>query len=324
MKIVVLDGYTLNPGDISWKSMEQFGELKVYDRTSYDLGSEDLIVERVGDAEVVFTNKTPISKNAIEKMPNLKFIGVLATGFNIVDTDAAAAAGIVVTNIPTYGTDAVSQMAIALLLEICHHAGEHSSSVKRGEWANNSDWCYWNYPLIELAGKTMGIIGYGRIGQGTGRIAQALGMKVIAYDEYRNLSLENESMKYVDLDELMAKSDVITLHCPLFESTKGMINKDTISKMKDNVIIINNSRGPLVVEEDLAEALNSGKVGAAAVDVVSTEPIKVNNPLLEAKNCIITPHISWAPKESRARLMNIAIENLKQFLEGNPVNIVNR
>lgn len=324
MKIVVLDGYTLNPGDISWKCMEQFGELKVYDRTSYDLNSEDLIVERVGDAEVVFTNKTPISKNALEKMPNLKFIGVLATGFNIVDTDAATEAGIVVTNIPTYGTDAVSQMAIALLLEICHHTGEHSNSVKRGEWANNSDWCYWNYPLIELAGKTMGIIGYGRIGQGTGRIAQALGMKVIAYDEYRNLSLENENMKYVDLDELMAKSDVITLHCPLFESTQGMINKDTISKMKDNVIIINNSRGQLIVEEDLAEALNSGKVAAAAVDVVSTEPIKTSNPLLEAKNCIITPHISWAPKESRARLMNIAIENLKQYLEGNPVNVVNR
>lgn len=323
MKIVVLDGYTLNPGDISWENMETFGELKVYDRTSNDLIGEDLVIERVGDAEAVFTNKTPISKNALKKMPNLKFIGVLATGYNIVDVDAAKEAGIVVTNIPTYGTDAVSQMAIALLLEICHHAGEHSSSVKRGEWANNQDWCYWNYPLIELAGKTMGIIGYGRIGQGTGRIAQALGMKVIAYDQYKNQSLESDTMKYVELDELMAKSDVITLHCPLFESTAGMINKNTISKMKDNVIIINNSRGPLIVEEDLAEALNSGKVGAAAVDVVSTEPIKMNNPLLKAKNCIITPHISWAPKESRARLMNIAIENLKQFLEGNPVNVVN-
>jgi glycerate dehydrogenase len=323
MKIVVLDGYTLNPGDISWENMEKFGELKVYDRTSYDLIGEDLVIERVGDAEAVFTNKTPISKNALKKMPNLKFIGVLATGFNIVDVDAAKEAGIVVTNIPTYGTDAVSQMAIALLLEICHHVGEHSSSVKRGEWANNQDWCYWNYPLIELAGKTMGIIGYGRIGQGTGRIAQALGMKVLAYDQYKNQSLESDTMKYVEIDELMAKSDVITLHCPLFESTEGMINKNTISKMKDNVIIINNSRGPLIVEEDLAEALNSGKVGAAAVDVVSTEPIKMDNPLLKAKNCIITPHISWAPKESRTRLMDIAIENLKQFLEGNPVNVVN-
>lgn len=324
MKIVVLDGYTLNPGDISWKCMEKFGELKVYDRTSYDLVREDLVIERVGDAEAVFTNKTPISKNALKKMPNLKFIGVLATGFNIVDVDAAKEAGIVVTNIPTYGTDAVSQMAIALLLEICHHVGEHNSSVKRGEWANNKDWCYWDYPLIELAGKTMGIIGYGRIGQGTGRIAQALGMKVLACDQYQNQSLENETMQYVELDELMAKSDVITLHCPLLESTEGMINKNTISKMKDNVIIINNSRGALIVEEDLAEALNSGKVGAAAVDVVSTEPIKMTNSLLKAKNCIITPHISWAPKESRERLMNIAIENLKQFLEGNPVNVVNK
>jgi glycerate dehydrogenase len=318
MKIVVLDGYTLNPGDITWKGLEKLGELKVYDRSG-----EDLIVESVGDAEAVFTNKTPLSKDVLKKMTNLKFIGVLATGYNIVDVDAAKELGIVVTNIPTYGTDAVSQMAIALLLGICHHVGEHSESVKRGEWANNLDWCYWNYPLIELAGKTMGIIGYGRIGQGTGRIAQALGMKVIAYDQYKNQSLESNTMKYVELDELMEKSDVISLHCPLFENTKGIINKNTISKMKDGVKIINNSRGPLIVEEDLAEALNSGKVGAAAVDVVSTEPIKMDNPLLKAKNCIITPHISWAPKESRERLMNIAIENLKQFLEGKPINVVN-
>ena len=319
MKIVVLDGYTLNPGDITWEGLEKLGELKVYDRSS-----EEQIIERVGDAQVVFTNKTPLSKDVLKKMNNLKFIGVLATGYNIVDVDAAKDLGIVVTNIPTYGTDAVSQMAIALLLGICHHVGEHNESVKRGEWANNLDWCYWNYPLIELAGKTMGIIGYGKIGKSTGRIAQALGMNVIAYDQYKNKSLESNTMKYVELDELMAKSDVITLHCPLFESTKGMINKNTISKMKDGVMIINNSRGPLIVEKDLAEALNSGKVGAAAVDVVSTEPIKVNNPLLKAKNCIITPHISWAPKESRERLMNIAIENLKQFLTGNSTNVVNR
>jgi len=319
MKIVVLDGYTLNPGDITWEELEKLGELKVYDRSE-----EDLIIERVGDAEVVFTNKTPLSKDSLKKMTNLKFIGVLATGYNIVDVDAAKELGIVVTNIPTYGTDAVSQMAIALLLGICHHVGEHSESVKCGEWANNLDWCYWKYPLIELAGKTIGIIGYGRIGQGTGRIAQALGMNVIACDQYRDQSLESNTMKYVELDELMAKSDVITLHCPLFESTKGIINKNTILKMKDGVMIINNSRGPLIVEEDLAQALNSGKVGAAAVDVVSTEPIKMDNPLLKAKNCIITPHISWAPKESRERLMNIAIENLKQFLANKPVNIVNK
>lgn len=319
MKIVVLDGYTLNPGDITWEELEKLGELKVYDRSG-----EEQIIERVGDAEVVFTNKTPLSKGALKKMTHLKFICVLATGYNIVDVDAAKKLGIVVTNIPTYGTDAVSQMAIALLLEICHHVGEHSESVKCGEWTNSLDWCYWKYPLIELAGKTMGIIGYGRIGQGTGRIAQALGMNVIAYDKQRKQSLESNTMKYVELNELMAKSDVITLHCPLFESTKGIINKSTISKMKDGVKIINNSRGPLIVEEDLAQALNSGKVGAAAVDVVSTEPIKKDNPLLKAKNCIITPHISWAPKESRERLMNIAIENLKQFLAEKPVNVVNK
>lgn len=319
MKIVVLDGYTLNPGDITWEKLEKLGELKVYDRSR-----EDQIIERVGEAEVVFTNKTPLSKDALKKMNHLKFIGVLATGYNIVDVGAAKELGIVVTNIPTYGTDAVSQMAIALLLGICHHVGEHSESVKRGEWSNNLDWCYWNYPLIELAGKIMGIIGYGRIGQATGRIAQALGMNVIAYDQYKNQSLESNTMKYVELDELMAKSDVITLHCPLFESTRGIINKNTISQMKDGVKIINNSRGPLIVEEDLAEALNSGKVGAAAVDVVSTEPIKMDNPLLKAKNCIITPHISWAPKESRERLLNIAIENLEQFLAKVPINVVNK
>ena len=319
MKIVVLDGYTLNPGDITWEKLEKLGELKVYDRSR-----EDQIIERVGEAEVVFTNKTPLSKDALKKMNHLKFIGVLATGYNVVDVDAAKELGIVVTNIPTYGTDAVSQMAIALLLGICHHVGEHSESVKRGEWSNNLDWCYWNYPLIELAGKIMGIIGYGRIGQATGRIAQALGMNVIAYDQYKNQSLESNTMKYVELDELMAKSDVITLHCPLFESTRGIINKNTISQMKDGVKIINNSRGPLIVEEDLAEALNSGKVGAAAVDVVSTEPIKMDNPLLKAKNCIITPHISWAPKESRERLLNIAIENLEQFLTKVPINVVNK
>jgi glycerate dehydrogenase len=324
MKIVVLDGYTLNPGDLSWKGIEKFGTLDVYDRTAYDISGKDLIIDRVKDAEIVFTNKTPLSKEIIDKLPKLKFIGVLATGYNIVDINAAKAKGVVVCNIPTYGTDSVGQMAIALLLEMCHHAGAHSESVKKGEWANNSDWCYWNYPLIELSGKTMGIIGYGRIGQVTGRIAQAMGMKVAAFDEYKNNSLESDTMKYVDLDTLLASSDVIALHCPLFESTKGIINKDNIAKMKDGVMIINNSRGPLVVEQDLADALNSGKVGGAAVDVVSTEPIKNDNPLLKAKNCIITPHISWAPKESRQRLMDIAADNLEKFLSGSPVNVVNK
>lgn len=322
MKIVVLDGYTLNPGDITWDGLEKLGDLTVYDRTSYDRNRDDLIIERVGDAEAVFTNKTPLSRDALNRMPNLKFIGVLATGYNIVDIKAAKDFGIIVSNIPTYGTDAVGQMAMALLLEMCHHVWAHSEAVKNGDWTNNPDWCFWNYPLIELAGKTAGILGYGRIGQTTARIAQAFGMSVLAYDQFPNKALENAAMRYVELDELLVKSDVIFLHCPLFENTKGIINKDTIARMKDGVMIINNSRGPLVAEQDLADALNSGKVAGAALDVVSTEPIEMNNPLLKAKNCIITPHISWAPKESRQRLMDIAVDNLKNFLEGNPVNVI--
>lgn len=323
MQIVVLDGYTLNPGDLTWDGLKSIGDVTIYDRTANNSNDINLIIERAKNAEIVFTNKTPLSREALDKMPNLKYIGVLATGYNVVDVEAAKEKGIKVSNIPTYGTDAVSQMAIALLLELCHHAGAHSDSVKKGEWANNADWCYWNYPLIELSGKTMGIVGYGKIGQATGKIAQALGMNVIAFDSYVNKDLESETMKYVDIDTLLTNSDVITLHCPLFDSTKGIINKDTIAKMKDGVMIINNSRGPLIVEEDLAEALNNGKVAGAALDVVSSEPIKADNPLLEAKNCIITPHISWAPVESRQRLMDIAVNNLQKFLEGSPVNIVN-
>lgn len=318
MKIVVLDGYTLNPGDITWEGLESLGDVTVYDRT----GAED-IVSRIGDADVVYTNKTPLTRETFDACGNIKFVGVLATGYNIVDIEAAKEKGIIVSNIPTYGTDAVCQYAIALLLELCHHVGEHSECVKRGEWTNNPDWCFWNHPLMELAGKTMGIIGFGRIGQGTGRIAQALGMKVLAFDEYKNPALENENCKYADLDTLLKESDVISLHCPLFPSTEGIINKDTIAKMKDGVLIINDSRGPLIVEEDLRDALNSGKVGGAAVDVVSTEPIRMDNPLLEAKNMIITPHIAWAPKESRQRLMDIAVDNLAKFKEGNPQNVVN-
>lgn len=319
MKIVVLDGYTENPGDLTWEGLENLGELTVYDRTP-----ADRVVERIGDAEAVYTNKTPITKAVLNACPNVKFIGVLATGYNVVDVEAAKSKGIPVANIPTYGTDAVSQFAIALLFELCHHIGEHSDCVKKGDWTNNADWCFWNYPLVELAGKTMGIIGFGRIGKKTGQIAQALGMKVVAYDSYRNPALESETCKYVELEELLKVSDVVTLHCPLFPATNGIINKETIAKMKDGVMIINNSRGPLIVEEDLKDALNSGKVGGAAVDVVSTEPIQMDNPLLHAKNMIITPHISWAPKESRQRLMNISVENLAKFIAGSPVNIVNK
>lgn len=316
MKIVVLDGYTLNPGDLSWERLRDLGEVTVYDRTP-----SDKVVERIGDAEVVFTNKTPITEETLSKT-NVKFIGVLATGYNVVDTAAAKAKGVAVTNIPTYGTASVAQMTFAHIMEICHHVGEHNEAVKAGEWTNNADWCFWKHPLIELEGKNMGVIGYGRIGQAVGRIAQAYGINVLAFDEYKNRNLECETMKYVELDELLAESDIISLHCPLFESTKGIINKNTIEKMKDGVIIINTSRGPLVVEEDLAEALNSGKVYAAGLDVVSSEPIKEDNPLLKAKNAFITPHIAWAPKESRERLMNIAVDNLKNYLEGKPVNLV--
>lgn len=321
MKIVVLDGYCLNPGDLSWDGLNALGECTVYDRTS--LTNVEEVIERIGDAEVVYTNKTPMPREVFERCTNIRFVGVLATGYNVVDVDAAREKGIPVTNIPTYGTASVGQFAIALLLEICHHIGHHNQAVHEGKWEHNPDWCFWDYPLIELDGKTMGIIGYGRIGQSTGRIAQALGMKVLAYDSYRNPDLENENCRYGDLDEVLSSSDVIALHCPLFPETEGIVNKENIAKMKDGVIILNNSRGPLIVEEDLAEALNSGKVAAAGLDVVSTEPIKGDNPLLKAKNCIITPHISWAPKESRQRLMDIAVNNLKAYLEGKPVNVVN-
>ena len=313
--IVILDGYTENPGDLSWEGFAKLGDVTVYDRTD----AKD-IHSRIGNADIVITNKTPLSKEAIESAPNIKYIGVLATGYNVVDTKAAKEKGIPVCNIPTYGTDAVAQFAFALLLEIAHHVQHHSDAVKQGRWAHCPDFCFWDYPLIELAGKTMGLIGYGRIGQAVGRIARAFGMQVIAYDSYQDPKQQDV---YVSLDELLNRSDVISLHCPLFEQTKGIINKDSIAKMKDGVILLNNSRGPLIVEQDLADALNSGKVYAAGLDVVSTEPIREDNPLLTAKNCLITPHISWAPKESRQRLMDIAVENLKVFLSGKSQNVVN-
>ncbi len=320
MKIIVLDGYTLNPGDLNWEGFQQLGEITVYDRTPLD---ENEIIKRIGDAEIVLTNKTPISRNTLEACTSIQYIGVLATGYNIVDVAAAKEKKVPVCNIPTYGTEAVGQYTIALLLEICHHIGHHSREVHNGRWEKNQDWCFWDYPLIELAGKSIGIIGYGKIGQTTGKIAQALGMKVLAHDRYQNPELINENCRYVALEELLAESDVIALHCPLFPDTEGIINKDTIAKMKNGVIIINDSRGPLIVEQDLADALNSGKVYAAAVDVVTTEPIKGDNPLLSAKNCIITPHMAWAPKESRSRLMNIAVSNLEAFLKNEPVHVVN-
>ena len=317
MKIVVLDGYTENPGDLSWNGLESLGELTVYDRTQ-----SDEIAARIRGSGAVYVNKVALDRETIFSAPDLKFIGVLATGYNVVDIAAARERGIAVCNIPTYGTAAVGQFAIAMLLEICHHVAHHSDAVHAGRWEQNADWCFWDYPLIELAGKTMGIIGFGRIGQTTGRIARALGMNVIAYDEYES-GAGRALAEYTALDALFARSDVIALHCPLLPSTQGIINRENIAKMKDGVIILNNARGPLIVEQDLADALNSGKVYAAGLDVVSTEPIRGDNPLLKAKNCLITPHISWAPKESRQRLMEIAADNLRRFLEGSPVNVVN-
>lgn len=318
MKIVILDGYTENPGDLSWSGFEALGDVTVYDRTP-----ADKIVERIGDAEAVIVNKVPITRETLSQCPGIRYVGVLATGYNVIDTDACKEKGIVVSNIPTYGTDAVGQFAIALLLEICHHIGHHSQAVHDGRWSSNIDWCFWDYPLIELAGKTMGIIGFGRIGRSTGQIAKAMGMKVIAYDAYP--TDEGKAIaEYVDLETLLADSDVISLHCPLTKENQDLICKETIQKMKDGVILLNNSRGPLINESDLADALNSGKVYAAGLDVVSEEPIREDNPLLSAKNCLITPHISWAPKESRQRLMDIAVDNLEKYIQGEPQNVVNR
>lgn len=320
MKIVVLDGYTENPGDLSWKGLEELGELTVYERTS--LTDEQEIIDRIGNAEIVLTNKTPISKGILDACPNIKFIALLATGYNVVDVAYAREKAIPVSNVPAYGTASVSQYAIALLLEVCHHIGHHSQAVLEGRWESCKDFCFWDYPLIELEGKTIGIIGFGRIGQSTGRVAKALGMKVLAYDVYPS-DRGRTIGEYVELDMLLGSSDVIALHCNLTEENVGIINRETIEKMKDGVIVINNARGQLIVEEDLADALNCGKVAAAGLDVVSTEPVRGDNPLLKAKNCLITPHISWAPVESRQRIMDCSVENVRAFLTGEEVHVVN-
>ena len=312
MKITILDGYTENPGDLSWDGVARFGNLKIFDRTS--LTDEQEIIDHIGEADIVITNKTPINRHVLDSCPSIRFITVLATGYNIVDVKYAAQKGIPVSNVPSYGTEAVGQFAIALLLEICHNIGYHNNTVHDGKWSNCKDFCYWDYPLIELAGKAMGIIGFGRIGQTTGRIARALGMRIIAYDNHPTES-GKQIGDYVELETLYAQSDVICLHCPLFPETNGIINRDSIAKMKNGVIIINNSRGSLIVEQDLVDALHCGKIAAAAVDVVSTEPIPKNNVLLSAPNCIITPHISWAPKESRQRIMECTAENIQAFFE---------
>lgn len=320
MKIVILDAYTANPGDLSWGALEALGDLTLYDRTPLD--DETEILKRIGDADVVLTNKTPLSGTVIKNAPNLRYIGVLATGYNIVDIAAAKEKGIPVANVPAYSTDSVAQLTIALLLEICHHVGHHSDAVHAGRWENSADFCFWDFPLIELAGKTIGIIGFGSIGQSVARIAKALGMRVVAYSRTEK-EAGRALAEYVPLDRLLAESDVISLHCPLSEATQGIINKETIAKMKDGAILLNSSRGPLLVDQDVADALDSGKLAAAAVDVASKEPINGDNPLLKAKNCMMTPHIAWAPKEARTRLLDIASKNLQAFIDGAPQNVVN-
>lgn len=321
MQIVVLDGYTENPGDLSWDTLGELGELTVYDRTS--LTDEEEIISRIGDAEVVITNKTPLSAHVFESCPSIRFVAVLATGYNVVDIACARERGIPVSNVPVYGTYSVSQFAIALLLEVCHHIGHHTQTVYEGKWENCKDWCYWDYPLIELAGKTMGIMGLGNIGRHTAAVAKALGMEVIAYDKFQNDS-GRALAEYVELDELFARSDVIVLHMPLLPFNTGIINRENIARMKDGVIIINNARGQMVVEQDLADALNSGKVAAAGLDVVSTEPIHGDNPLLQAQNCIITPHMSWGARESRARILECTVQNVSAYMNGEPTNVVNK
>ena len=318
MKIVVLDGYTENPGDLSWEGFEALGSMKVYDRTEKE---KDAIVERIGNAEIVIINKTPISREIMDACPTIRYIGTLSTGYDPIDVAAAKEKNIIVTNIPTYGTDAVGQFTIALLLEVTCHVGHHDRAVKEGRWTSCADFCFWDYPPMELAGKTLAIIGFGRIGQTTGRIAKAMGMRLLAVDEYPNDS-GKALAEYVTLDKAMAEADVLALHCNLTPEMREVIRKETIATMKDGVIIINSARGPLVNDKDLADALNSGKVRAAAMDVVSKEPIAADNPLLTAKNCIITPHMAWGALECRQRIMDIAVNNLTAFLKGSPVNVV--
>lgn len=320
MKIVVLDGYTLNPGDLSWEWLKGFGQVAVYDRTSYDD-----ILGRAAGATVILTNKTPLDGIILNQLPDLKYIGVLATGYNIIDTTVATKNGIIVANAPAYGTASVVQMTFALLLELCVHTQKHSDSVSAGKWARSLDFCYWDFPLVELAGKTMGIIGFGEIGDKVSHVAAALGMHVIgASRRQTDQSHRNDNdFRWVGLPELFAKSDVVSIHCPLTSETKGMINTASLQNMKRSAFLINTSRGPIIDEQDLADALNNGIIAGAGLDVLSVEPPNFENPLFKARNCIITPHIAWATKEARTRLMEITISNLTAFIAGKPVNVIN-
>jgi glycerate dehydrogenase len=317
MKITILDGYALNPGDQSWDGFRKLGDVRIFDRTMVDQ-----VVERATRATVVLTNKTPLPDYVIRQLPDLKYIGVLATGYNVVDVDAAKQRGIVVCNIPTYGTASVAQFVFALLLELCHNVKLHADAVRAGEWSRSADWSFWTTPLMELSGKTMGIVGFGRIGRQVGRIADAMGMRVLACDTYQVDAPLHIGFRWGSLEEVLRESDVVSLHSPLFPETRGMINAGSLAMMKPSAILINTSRGPLVVDQDLADALNSDKLAGAGLDVLSIEPPLNNNPLLHAKNCLVTPHIAWATREARARLMDIAVENVSAFMAGTPRNVV--
>ena len=318
MKLVILDGHALNPGDLSYDCLRQFGELTIYDRTD----SEAEAIQRIGDSEIVLVNKVRITESLLAACPNIRLICVQATGYNVVDCDACARRGIPVTNVPTYGAAAVAQFTMALILELCHRVGLHNHNVQAGGWVRAECFTYWLTPQTELAGKTIGIIGFGAIGKAVGRLAKAFGMKVIVYN--RSQSEEGRQIgEYVDLDTLLTQSDIVSLHCPLFPETEKIINADSIAKMKDGAMLINTSRGPLVDEQALANALNSGKLRSAAVDVVSHEPMNADCPLLGCKNCVITPHMAWAPVESRQRLLNTVVDNIRAFLDGKPQNVVN-
>ncbi|WP_202080596.1 D-2-hydroxyacid dehydrogenase [Caldalkalibacillus salinus] len=320
MKIVVLDGYTLNPGDLSWQGLEHLGDVTVYDRTS-----QADIIPRAKEANLILTNKTPISAETIQACPKLKYIGVLATGFDQVDIHSAIQHEVVVTNIPTYGTASVAQFTFALLLSLAHRVQKHSDAVHAGQWSETSDFSFWLTPQIELQGKTMGIIGYGAIGEQVGKIANVMGMNVMAYRRSPGGTPPYERFEWAtDLDQVFKCADIVSLHCPLTTETEGMINRHTLSMMKKEALLLNTARGKLIVEEDLAKALDEKRIAGAALDVLSTEPPQAEHPLYGVKNCIMTPHMAWASVEARTRLMNIAVNNAYQFLQGDPINVVNR
>jgi len=318
IKIVVLDGHALNPGDLKWEALRAIGELQVFDRTA-----DDQIVAHAHEAEIILTNKTRLSAQILRQLKSTRYIGVLATGYDVVDVQAARELNISVTNIPTYGTASVAQFTFALLLELCHHVGLHSEATRAGEWSRSTDFSFWKAPLVELAGKTIGLIGLGQIGRRVAEIALAFEMRVVAADAVRSPVPDWPRFRWCDVDELLPQADVVSLHCPLQPQTQGIINAKSLATMKPSAFLINTSRGPLVIERDLAEALNNQGLGGAAVDVLSSEPPSPDNPLLHAKNCIVTPHIAWASKEARTRLLNTAIANVRAFLGGHPVNLVN-